>query len=246
MKTVIIVQARMGSTRLPGKVLMPILGRPMIAHQLDRLERVREADDVVVATTTEAADDEIEKLIRARHGVGIFRGSEEDVLDRFHEAARAADAAVVVRVTADCPLIEPAVIDKCICLFRASSGSVDYVSNCLYRRFPRGLDTEVFSFQALCTAHREATARRDREHVTPYIWSQPERFRLMDLQDDQDWSHLRWTVDTPEDFEFVTRVYQALYPAKTDFSYFEVLDLVQRHPNLTAINQHIEQKPYGR
>ena len=242
MKVVAIVQARMGSTRLPGKVMKPLLGEPMLARQLERLARCQKIDDIVVATTENETEQPIVDLVDSLKSVQVFRGSEHDVLARYLGAARAFGADVIVRVTSDCPLIDPGVIDRCIETFLARAPQVGYVSNVVERTFPRGLDTEVFSFTALQTAAEEATSQADREHVTPFIRRQLERFPSYDVVDRENHSDLRWTVDTPEDFEMVTRVYDHLYPSNPVFGYRDVLKLVQAHPELTRINQHVEQK----
>jgi spore coat polysaccharide biosynthesis protein SpsF len=241
----IIVQARMGSTRLPGKVLLPILGKPMLAHQLERLERCTLADEILVATTNGTGELPIIELVKSLPSVGLVQGPEEDVLARYYQAARQCGGDVIVRITSDCPLIEPAVVDLCIDTYMSCRDSVDYTSNCHMRSYPRGLDTEVFSFAALEYAYKEASATADREHVTPFIWRQPEQFRLGEVVDVEDHSDLRWTVDTPEDFKLVTSIFEALYPANPTFSYREVLSYLQTHPELSEINRHIEQKQYG-
>ena len=240
MKVVAIVQARMGSTRLPGKVMKPLLGEPMLARQLERLARCKRVDKIVVATTENATERPIVELVNSLSTIRLFRGSEDNVLSRYLGAAQTFGADVVVRVTSDCPLIEPDVVDACIKAFE--KGSADYVSNVLERSYPRGLDTEVFSFEALATAHNEATAQPDREHVTPFIWRQPERFKLVDVLDHEDNSELRWTVDTPADFAFVERIYELLYLNNPQFDYEDVLKLIRARPELNFINRHVEQK----
>ena len=201
-RRVIITQARMTSTRLPGKVLREVRGKSLLEYHLDRLRRVRRADEVVVATTTNSSDDAIVDLCDRIH-VPYFRGSEEDVLGRFYGAAMQYSASVVIRVTSDCPLIDPAVVDRVITEFAGKPYSHDYASNTLERTYPRGLDCEAFSFSALETAHTEAVAGPDREHVTPFLYRQPDRFRLKSVRAPRDYSHYRWTVDTPEDFAMV-------------------------------------------
>lgn len=232
----------MGSTRLPGKVMKPLLGEPMLARQLERLARCRQIGEIVVATTVNENERPIAELVNSLGYTQLFRGPEDDVLARYYGAARQHAADVVVRVTSDCPLIEPSVIDACVEAFRCRS--VDYVSNVLERSYPRGLDTEVFSFGALATAQNEATAQPDREHVTPFIWRQPKRFALFSVVGDENHSDLRWTVDTPEDFELVTHIYEALYPTHPAFTYHDVLELLNRHPEWSGLNRHVEQKQY--
>lgn len=224
--TVAILQARMSSTRLPGKVMRPLVGRPMIERQLERLRRSTGLR-LVVATSTDASDDPLAKHLHDI-GVAVFRGSLHDVLDRFVGAARTFGAeGQLVRLTADCPLADPGVIDDCVRL-RAELG-VDYASNGQRRTYPRGLDVEVFTLDALLTADREATDPYDREHVTPFLYRNPERFTQGELVQARDESNLRWTVDTPDDFAFVERVYDALYPRKPDFTSDDIRALPFSH-----------------
>ena len=244
MKVVAIVQARMGSTRLPGKVMKPLLGEPMLARQLERLARCKRVDEIVVATTDDGSEQPIVELTNALD-VHVFRGSVDDVLGRYYNAARRHAADVVVRITSDCPLIAPEVVDKCVMGFFAPPDKVDYASNGFGRSYPRGLDTEVFSVAALEAAFHEATTPPEREHVTPFIWRQPRRFRLLDVVAPENHSDLRWTVDTPEDFELVSRIYGALYPTNPAFSYQDVLSLLAKRPEWSDLNRHVEQKKVG-
>lgn len=240
MKTVIIVQARMTSTRLPGKVLLPLAGEPMLVRLLERLRRVQRAHGLVIATTTNATDDAIAALC-AQRGVPCHRGSEHDVLSRYAEAARLHGADAVVRITSDCPLIDPVLIDQLIATFEA--GDNDYVSNMLPPTWPYGMAVEVFSAAALAQAHAEATQAAEREHVTPFIYWHPERYRLRNVASPVDLSHHRWTVDTPEDYELVRRLFDHLMPTHPQFTLADVLALLEAHPGWIAINQHIRQKP---
>lgn len=244
MSCAIIVQARMTSTRLPGKVLMPVLGKPLLAYELERLQRCQKADSLMVATTVNATDDPVVALCEALD-VPVFRGSEADVLERYHGAARQAAAETVVRVTADCPLIDPVIVDHVIARYqtanREANGALDYASNTLARTFPRGLDVEVFSFAGLETAHRQATQPAHREHVTPFFYTQPERFRLDSIESLENYGEHRWTVDTPEDFELVRRILETLYPVTPDFGLLDVLALLDRNPEWVHLNAHIEQ-----
>lgn len=244
MTTAIIVQTRMTSNRLPGKVLKPVLEKPLLEYQIERLRRVKLADKIVIATTTNATDDPIVELCNAI-GVTHFRGSEQDVLSRYYGAAQAIQADVVVRVTSDCPLIDPQIIDQVIQLYLDGDGNVDYASNSLQRSFPRGMDTEVFSFVALEQAHREATEPPQREHVTPFLYQHPERYRIVQLTSPQDLSRHRWTVDTPEDFKLICCMLEALYPQVPDFTLQDCLNLIDCHPDWPTINAHVEQKQYG-
>ena len=241
MKTMAIVQARMTSTRLPGKVLLPILGIPMLILQLERMRRATSIDGIVIATTVNAADDLIVELC-VQHGVAYFRGSENDVLSRYAEAAHAFGIDVVVRVTSDCPLIEADLIDKVVNIFHQAHGELDYVSNTLQPSFPYGLAVEVFSRQVLDQAHCLAVQRAEREHVTPYIYWRPQEFRLKSLTHNENLSHHRWTVDTPEDFDLVSKIYGALYLQNPKFDMKQTLQLFDKHPAWMHINRHIDQK----
>lgn len=239
-RIVAIIQARMASTRLPGKVMMLLAGKPMIYHVIERVSRVPEIDEVVVATSTQEHESLLVNYVKSI-GVPIFRGPEEDVLERYYLAARAYRSDIVVRITADCPLISPRVSSEVVRTFLACR-SCDYVSNTLQRTFPRGLDTEVVRFSALEQAYNEADMASEREHVTPYIWSRPGKFRIQQYIGEIDLSALRWTVDTPEDFAFAQRVFEALYTKTPSFDLKEVLSLLKRHPEWLRINAEVHQK----
>lgn len=244
MKVVIIVQARMTSTRLPGKILKNVLGKPLLEFQVERLRRVKLADEIVIATTTNNTDQPIINLCEKLH-MPYFRGSEDDVLSRYYGAAELHKADVVVRVTSDCPVIDPQVIDKVIQFYLDHYTEYDYVSNCLRRTYPRGMDTEVFSFHALREAFLKATAQPDREHVAPFIHMNPQRFRLASVVYFEDQSCHRWTVDTPEDFELIRRIIEALYPHTPQFTLEDCLNLISQHPDWSTINANVNQKKYG-
>jgi len=237
LKVVAIIQARMGSTRLPGKVLLDLSGKTVLARVVERLRGARSVDDLLVATTDQPEDDAIVEACN-RLSVASFRGQENDVLDRYHQAALSAHADVIVRITSDCPLIDPEVVDQTI--HKLTSEAADYASNCLDRRYPRGLDTEVIGAQALARAWREAAKPYQREHVTPYIYEDPAQFRLASLIADADYSHHRWTVDTPEDLQLVRAIYQRLGPG--DFLWRDVLALLDREPALVELNRGVPQK----
>jgi spore coat polysaccharide biosynthesis protein SpsF len=237
---VAIIQARMGSTRLPGKVLIDLAGEPMLARVVRRVQRARTLHAVMVATTVEPADDPIVELCAAR-GWPCSRGSQDDVLERYYQAALAALADVVVRITSDCPLIEPVVVDHVVEEFLAGQPGIDYACNWLpARTFPRGLDTEVFSFAALDRARREDQNPAWREHVTPYIYRHPELFCIHGVANAVDLSDLRWTVDTQEDLAFAGRIYD--WFENDAFSWQDVLAVLQQHPEWREINRHVEQK----
>ena len=232
-----IVQARMSSTRLPGKVLLPLAGEPMLARQVERIRRARSLDELIIATTTDRADDAVAS-VTAKLGVPGYRGSVADVLDRFYRAAAPRRPSHVVRLTADCPLTDWDLIDRTVEL--ATGGHVDYASTALRPTWPDGLDVEVMTFAALEAAWREASSSVDREHVTQFIVKRPERFRQVSVDSPVDLSAMRWTVDEPRDFEFVSRVYEMLYPSNPAFATEDVLALLRHKPELLAINQGIE------
>lgn len=231
---VCIIQARMNSRRLPGKVLADLEGKPMLERQVERLKHCGTLDALMLATTTEPADQPLEALA-ARLGLATHRGSLDDVLDRYYHAARAARARTIVRITADCPLIDPRVTDETVRLYLA--GGLDYAST--GHHYPDGLDTEVFSFEALETSWREARLASEREHVTPFIHKNPRRFRVKMLAPERDLSALRWTVDEPADLELVRRIYRRLYRPGELFGMEQILELLEREPSLREVNRGI-------
>ena len=232
-ETIAILQARMSSTRLPAKVLKPILGKPMLARQIERIRRAQTIERLVVATSDQPDDDAIAALCR-QVDVGCFRGSRDDVLARFVGTAERYPAAQIVRLTGDCPLVDPAVIDAVVTFHR--DGGFDYSSNTLHPTFPDGLDVEVMRSAALSAAGREARDPFEREHVTPFLYRHPERFRLGDFRRSPDLSALRWTVDQAEDYDMVCAVYAGLYPVKPDFALDDILALFEKRPELAKIN----------
>lgn len=232
-----IVQARVSSSRLPGKVLLPILDKPMLQLHLERLSRLNLADELIVATSDEVSDDPLAGLCY-KLDVPCFRGSLEDVLDRFYRAAKEYKPAHVVRLTGDCPLADPDLIDNIVKHHLA--GGYDYTSNTIKPTYPDGLDAEVVRFECLEAAWREAELPSQREHVTPYIWSQPDRFKLANYENNEDLSDLRWTVDEPEDYELIRTIYRELYQVKPDFDRYDVFDLLGKRPELRQVNQAFE------
>ena len=226
-------QARTGSNRLPGKVLKPILGEPMIAHQIKRVLRAGMIERLVVATSDDGVDDPLEELC-GDLGVGCFRGSLEDVLDRFAKAAAQFPAAHIMRLTADCPLADAALLDELAGFYL--TGGFDYASNTINRTYPKGLDGEIFSLAALQEAARNARDLHEREHVTPYFHNNADRFSRGNLAGERDYSALRWTVDWPEDLELVRAVYEALHAENPDFGMADILALLAARPELSAIN----------
>ena len=231
-----ILQARLSSSRLPGKVLLPILGMPMIGRQIERIRRSRRVDALTIATSVESSDDPL-AAYGVSIGVPVFRGSLEDVLDRFHRAAAPWKPSHVVRLTGDCPLADAGVID--ITIDRAVAGGFDYVANSMPPTWPDGLDVEVVRFPVLETAWCEARLRSEREHVTPFVYNHPERFSLGTLASPRDLSTWRLTVDYRADFDLVTRVYEALHPDKPDFAFDDVVAFLDRRPDLLAANRDI-------
>ncbi len=238
MKVVAIVQARMGSTRLPGKVLKEIDGETMLARVVQRLSRSNLVDELLVATTDRPVDEAIVEECR-RCSAQVFQGDENNVLDRYFRAAQLSKAEVVVRVTSDCPLIDPEVTDKTIAAFLEQTP--DYASNCVVRTYPRGLDTEVMTVQALERAWRAADQPYHRMHVTPYLYEHPGEFKILSVTGEADFSQHRWTVDTPEDLEFVRAIY-ARFKDRDDFRWPDVLALLDREPALTELNRSVAQK----
>jgi spore coat polysaccharide biosynthesis protein SpsF len=243
-KTVVIVQARMASTRLPGKVLKEVLGKPLLEYQIERLRMVKSADQIVVATTLNDEDGAILQYCE-RLSLPCFRGAEQDVLSRYHAAATAFNADAVVRVTSDCPIIDPDIVERVLRYYHENATKFDYVSNCLTRTYPRGMDTEVFPFRILEEAFFEATEPADREHVTPFICRQKQRFRLANVAYHKDLSCHRWTVDTGEDLALIQRIIESLYLRIPAFRMEDVLDLFDRDASLFQINAHIAQKETG-
>lgn len=241
MKTVIIVQARMTSTRLPGKIMKEVLGKPLLEYQVERMRRVKSADEIVIATTWGDADRVVVDFCD-RLSLLCFRGSEQDVLSRYYEAAKTFHADVVVRLTSDCPLIDPSIVERVLQYYFDHPAVYDYVSNGLIRTYPRGMDTEVFPVRVLEEAFREATDPQDREHVTSFFYRQDRGYRVSNVAYSRDCSRHRWTVDTEEDFILIKQIIEILYPVKPDFSMEDVLDLIERDPGLFAINAHVEQK----
>ena len=234
MKTVAIIQARMGSTRFPNKVMRAICGTPMIGLLLARLKNSKLIDQIILATSEDSSNDPLVKYVREQ-GYSVFRGSEMDVLDRYYQAAKGAGADLVVRITGDCPLIDPALVDQVISKFLDSG--VDYASNINPPTFPDGLDSEVFTFKALETAMCQAKSPEEREHVTPYI-TESGKFSQANLACETNCSEERWTVDEPEDFEVVRKVFEHFNP-RNDFGWLEVLALKKEHPAWFMANRHI-------
>jgi spore coat polysaccharide biosynthesis protein SpsF (cytidylyltransferase family) len=238
LKTVAIIQARMGSTRLPGKVIMDLGGDTVLARVVRRLCRAKFVDEIVIATTSSDADDAIVRECE-RLGVPWFRGSEDDVLDRYYQAAQTYAADAVARITSDCPLIDPELVDGTIRVFQEQHG--DYASNVFPRTYPLGLDTEVFTIAALERDWREARAPYQREHVTPFLYEHPELFRLVSLYGQINYSQYRWTLDTAEDLQLLRTIY-ARFSNEDNFGWREAVALMEREPELAELNSHVLQK----
>ena len=239
-----IIQARMGSTRLPGKVLIDVCGKPVLWHMLNRLRLSDNIGDIVLAIPESAHDNKLEDFAK-ESGFQCFRGSEEDVLSRYYEAAVRFGADIVVRLTADCPLVDPRVTDR-IVKEHLNSGA-DYTSNIIKRTYPQGLDTEVFNYDVLEKVSKEAKQGYEREHVTPYIYRHPEIFKLKSVEASGKLGRpdLRLTVDTEEDLRLMREIFHRLYHQEQVFYIEDVIDLLDEYPELKAINAHIKQKRFS-
>jgi len=236
---VIIVQARMSSTRLPGKVMRQILGKPLLGYLIERLRMVKSAAQLVIATSIEPEDDVITDYCQTQ-GVRVFRGNLFDVLDRYVKAAQKHHAKWVVRICSDCPLFDPKIAD--LMIHHALKHPVDWTSNILERTFPRGMEIEVCSIGALEQAHREGTKSEEREHVTPYIYHHPELFSLSNYTRKPPLPDYRLCVDTMEDFELIRRIIETLYPKNPQFSVEDIVHLVEHNADWLKLNAHIRQK----
>lgn len=239
LNVVTMIQARSGSSRLPGKILKDIQGKPVLIRMLERVARASRIGQLVVVTTDQPSDDPIEALCEAE-GYAVFRGDENDLLDRHFQAARAFDADVAVKIPSDCPLIDPAIIDQVIGVFLLAEGDFDFVSNLHPPTHPDGNDVEVMSRKALEKAWKEAKKDYEREHTTPYFWENPDLFPqkniVWDTGKDYSLSH-RFVLDYAEDFEFISAVFERLLPKNSNFGLPEILDLLDREPALLEINK---------
>lgn len=238
MRVVCVIQARMGSTRLPGKVLLDLVGRAMLERVIARARRIPSVAEVVIATSALEADDAIAERAPG-FGAKVTRGSESDVLARYAQAAREHDADAILRVTSDCPLLDPGVCEQVVQGFLA--GGVDYASNTLERTWPRGLDAEAFSRDALDRADREADQPHEREHVTPYLYQGRGGFRVRAVTGAIDESGHRWTVDTEDDLRFAREALK-LVGGRDDVPWTDLLAAVRAHPEVRALNEHVRQK----
>ncbi|WP_042239021.1 glycosyltransferase family protein [Neochlamydia sp. S13] len=237
----IIIQARMGSTRLPGKVLQPIMQRPLLGYLIERVRRIQTMHTLIIATTTHSQDDVIASFCE-KEKVNIYRGHEHNVLDRYYKTCCEYPADIIVRLTGDCPLIDPAIVDQALNLLLKKSASLDYVSNTQLRTFPRGMDVEAFNFSTLESAHHKATSKFDLEHVTPFIYKHPDLFHLANFVHMRSAANYRLTVDTPEDFLLVSKIFETIYPTNRNFTLADILNVFKTHPQWKKINAHVKQK----
>ncbi|MCK5503784.1 MAG: glycosyltransferase family protein [Thermodesulfovibrionia bacterium] len=237
-----IIQARMNSTRLPGKVLKEVQGKPLLELLIERLRSSRYLDDIIIATTKSEADDSIKELAE-RLSIKYVRGSEDDVLGRYYQAAKQFKVDHIMRITADCPLIDPSVIDLIIESYMDMDKRIpkyDYLSNTLETTFPDGLDAEIFSFEVLEKINDLSDKKYQREHVCTYIIENPKEFRMKNIVRDEDLSGLRWTLDNPEDYVLIKAIYEGLYSKKKIFLLNDILDFLEENPELKEINKDLK------
>lgn len=234
-----IIQARMGSSRLSGKVLMDIMGEPMLWHVINRLGFSRKINEIILAIPDTKENDILEKFAK-KNKIKYFRGNEEDVLSRYFKAAKKFKCDVVVRITSDCPLIDPKIIDKII--EDHLDSTADYTANILKRTYPKGLDVEVLSLKTLEKIFKEAKEKQYREHVTLYIREHPEKFKRVNVKNKEDFSHFRWTVDEEKDLEFIREIYKRLYKKGKIFLMEEIVKLLEKDPELLEINKNVKRK----
>jgi len=236
-----IIQARMGAERLPGKVLMDIVGRPMLWHIINRVRHSKYINKIIIATTTNKDDDQIENFCKT-YNIDFYRGNEDDVLDRYYQAAELWNTDIIVRITSDCPLIDSEVIDKVIHSYLKNKNNFNGSGNTIKRTYPRGLDTEVISFSTLERVWNDAKKDYQREHVTIYIYEHLDQFKMCSVENKENLSSFRWTVDEEKDLEFVRTIYKKLYQERKIFLMRDVLRLLEREPYLKEINKNIKQK----
>lgn len=234
-----IIQARMGSTRFPGKILKKVNGKPLLLHQIERLKRSNLIDALIIATTSSKKDDEVVEFCE-KYNLLYYRGSEDNVLERYYKAWKKYGGDIVVRLTSDCPIIDSKIVDETISYFL--NNSYDYVSNTLQRTFPRGLDTEVFSSEALKLTYEKANLKSEKEHVTPYIYNNPLLFKIGGYKGSKDYSNYRWTVDTKDDFELISKILGAFEGRENELTLETGIDLMKKYPDWAQINNHVEQK----
>jgi len=242
-KITAIIQARMGSTRLPGKVLLDLEGKPVLVRVVERVLKSKKINNIIIATTDKKEDEAIVDLVKSYNHpkVTVFRGSELDVRDRYFKAAKEHAVDIIVRITSDCPVIDPTIIDKVIDEFLASNA--DYAANIIGQRtYPRGLDTEVFSFDVLKNMYDTIDDADDKEHVTFYIRRQPHLFKTQSVTHSKDYSHHRWTLDEKDDYEFLKAIYKNVYHQNQDFGMEEVVTFLEQNPAVMKLNEQVRQK----
>lgn len=240
-KIIATIEARMTSSRLPGKILMPLAGKPALERMIERVKRSKFVDEIVVATTINDSDNCVVDLCK-KNKVGCFRGSEEDVLGRVLGAARNHQADIIVELTGDCPVTDHRLIDQCIDLF--FTNSVDYASNIIENSFANGFDVQVFSTDVLSEVDKTTKDPIDRVHVSYYIYKHPEKYKLYNWKAEGDyyWPEMRVTLDEMDDYKLLKEIYDILYPKNNDFSALEIIELLRQNPNLFNLNQHVRQK----
>lgn len=238
---VTIVQTRCGSSRLPGKVLMPLVGKPLFVRQVERVKAAQLSGTVVVATTTEAVDDPIAEIC-AKEGLECFRGHPHDLLDRHYQTALQYNGKIVLKIPSDCPLIDPRIIDRVIGYYISNPGKFDFVSNLHPATYPDGNDVEIMGMAVLEDAWKHATKNFEREHTTPYFWENPDKFRIgnVTMEGGVDYSMLhRWTIDYQEDYLFIKAVFEELYPLNPLFSCFDIIHLLEKRSDIYQINHQL-------
>jgi len=239
MKILTVIQARMSSTRLPGKVVLPILGKPLLIRMIERVQSAKLTGILIVATSTNYDDDQIYKLCND-HNIQCFRGHLTDLLDRHYQAGKKFGADAVVKIPSDCPLIDPQIIDRVIKYYIDNSDKFDYVSNLHPATYPDGNDVEIMSFNALERVWKEAARPLEREHTTPYFWENPDKFKIGNVvwESELDYSTThRWTIDFEEDYQFIKKVFKELYPNNPNFGLYDILELLKDKPEIATINR---------
>jgi len=239
MKILTVIQARMSSTRLPGKVMLPILGKPLLVRMVERVQSAKLIGQLVVATSTNPEDDKIEELCK-ENNISCFRGHLTDLLDRHYQAGKSYGADAVVKIPSDCPLIDPQIIDRVLKYYIDNSDQFDFVSNLHPATYPDGNDVEVMSFNVLEKAWKEATKQLEREHTTPYFWENSDKFRIgnVEWETGKDYSTThRWTIDFEADYQFIKKIYEELYKNNSVFGLYDILKVLQEKPDIAEINQ---------
>jgi len=238
MKIDAIFQVRCASTRLPNKIFKKILGKPLLWHVVNRVRASKKIDRIILATTKNKGDDKIISFAK-KEKLLYFRGSDEDVLDRFYQAAKEHKVKIIARITPDNPFQEPEIVDQLAGEFLSAKGNLDYLSNTIKHTYPEGLNVEIFTFSALEKSWQNAKKPSEREHVTPYIWKNPKKFKIKNIEFSKNLSRLRFTVDYQKDLDFSRIVYQHLYFKKKIFLLKDILKLIKRNPDILKINQGI-------